>query len=171
MSLPPRRLDHAGIAARVPHSGRMCLLDSLEHWDEAAIDCRAGDHRAADHPLRSRSGLLASAAIELAGQAMALHGALLGAARAAGTPSGADRGEAGDTADAAGSGPRPGFLASVRQLRFGCWCLDDHPGPLRVQAERLAGDAGQVQYRFRVSDAGQRVLAEGRAAVFLGRIG
>lgn len=153
MSRPPASLDHAAIAARVPHHGRMCLLDSALRWDMASIECQVGDHRAADHPLRSRSGLLMCAAIEMAGQAMALHGALCAEAAAPG--------------DAAPP-PRPGFLASVRQVAFGEGRLDERPGPLRVWAERLAGDDRQVQYGFHVDDADGRSVALGRAAVFLG---
>ncbi len=152
----PATLDHAGIAARIPHAGRMCLLDALCAWDEARIECRADSHRDPAHPLRSASGLLVAAAIEYAGQAMALHGALLGeslgpslAASSPGTP----------------AAPQPGFLASVRQVRFGALRLDDRPGPLRIRAGRLAGDARQEQYTFRVDDAGGLCLAEGRATI------
>lgn len=146
---PPHTLDAAGIAERLPHAGRMCLLDGLLGWDAERIECRADSHRDPQHPLRSASGLLAPAAIEYAGQAMALHGALIAAS----------------AAPAAAGPPRPGFLASVRQVRFGPLRLDERPGPWRIVAQRLAGDERQVQYAFQVDDATGGLLAAGRATV------
>ena len=143
---PPLTLDHAGIAARIPHQGRMCLLDQLDHWTETSIECRALSHRDENNPLRTDSGLLAPCAIEYAAQAMALHGAL----------------SAGD--DAA---PSAGFLASVRSVKFSGVRLDQAAAPLRVQARHIAGDGHQRQYDFVVSDAHHGVLAAGRATVVL----
>jgi predicted hotdog family 3-hydroxylacyl-ACP dehydratase len=149
---PPATLDHAGIAARVPHSGAMCLLAALQAWDAHAIDCTATNHRDANHPLRTRSGLLAACAIEYAAQAMALHGALLGQAR--GTP------------------PAPGRLASARGVTLHRRRLDDLPAAphgddaLHIRATRQAGHALHVLYEFTVHHAGQCV-AQGRAAVVL----
>jgi predicted hotdog family 3-hydroxylacyl-ACP dehydratase len=138
------------IESLIPHSGAMCLLARLESWDAQRIVCSATNHRAADHPLRTRRGLLASCAIEYAAQAMALHGALIG--RAAGTPA------------------TPGFLASARGVRLQVLRLDDLPAApldeLRIEATRQAGDANQILYAFSVSHAG-RTLADGRAAVVL----
>jgi predicted hotdog family 3-hydroxylacyl-ACP dehydratase len=142
----PATLDHAGIALRIPHSGTMCLLDRLERWTPGEIDCAANNHTRADHPLRSASGLLAPAAIEYAAQAMALHGSLVAPP---------------------GTAPSPGYIASVRNVRFAALRLDTVAGDLTIHAERLAGGANEVLYAFRVSDAAGAVLAEGRAAVVL----
>ena len=139
-------LDQAGIARLIPHSGRMCLLARLEHWDAQTIVCSATSHRDADNPLRTASGLLTPCAIEYAAQAMALHGALIG--------------------QQAGSAASPGFLASARGLQFHRLRLDNLPGDLSIEAQRQAGDAQQILYHFRVQHAGQPV-AEGRAAVVL----
>ena len=139
-------LDRAGIAQRIPHSGTMCLLEGLHAWTSNTIDCSATSHTHADNPLRSASGLLAVNAIEYAAQAMALHGALVAAP---------------------GATPSPGYIASVRKLRFAALRLDTAPGPLNIRAERLAGGANEVLYAFSVSDAEGSVLAEGRAAVVL----
>jgi predicted hotdog family 3-hydroxylacyl-ACP dehydratase len=139
-------LDHAGIAALIPHQGAMCLLERLEHCDEASIVCVASSHRDPTHALRTASGLLSTCAVEYAAQAMALHGALLG--RDAGTPA------------------RPGYLASVRGVRLHRLRLDDLEGDLRIEARREAGNARQVLYGFAVTHAGA-AIAEGRAAVVL----
>jgi len=140
-------LDRAAIAARIPHSGPMCLLDALLSWTADEIVCRSGDPADPAHPLRLGDALPAACALEYASQAMALHGALC--------------------APAAG-GPTPGFLASARGVRLHVCRLDDAPGALRVHARRLAGDAGQAMYAFELRDAGDRALASGRATVMFG---
>lgn len=152
-SAPPATLAHEGIAARIPHSGSMCLLGRMLQWSPASITCVADNHRDTSHPLRTCSGLLAGAAIEYAAQAMALHGALIG--QAAGTPA------------------TPGFLASARGVQLHALRLDDLPRPtdgepdeLRIEAVRQAGDANQILYAFTVHHLG-RPLASGRAAVVL----
>lgn len=143
---PPQTLDRAGIARRIPHSGSMCLLDRLENWDAVAIRCSTSSHALADNPLRTASGLLAANLIEYAAQAMALHGGLL-------SPEGDE--------------PSAGFLASARNVRMSVARFDDVPGELRIDAQRLSGDANQVLYEFSVRDATDRALAEGRAVVVL----
>jgi len=143
-------LTHAGIAALIPHSGTMCLLARLLEWDADRIVCAATNHRAADHPLRTRRGLLAPVAIEYAAQAMALHGALIG--------------------QAAGAPATPGYLASTRGVQLHVLRLDDLPAAapdeLRIEATRQAGAAQQILYAFHISHAG-RPIADGRAAVVL----
>ncbi|MEK6297982.1 MAG: hydroxymyristoyl-ACP dehydratase, partial [Paraburkholderia tropica] len=46
-------LDRAWIAAHIPHSGAMCLLDSVEAWDDAQIRCLATSHLDTHNPLRA----------------------------------------------------------------------------------------------------------------------
>ena len=135
------------IAARLPHQGRMCLLEQVLSWSDADLNATASSHRRHDNPLRSASGLLAPCAVEYAAQAMALHGSLLA------------------TADAA---PRPGMLASVRNVRLGVARLDTLDDDLLIHAERLAGDDRQVLYAFHILAGATRFVAEGRATVLLG---
>jgi predicted hotdog family 3-hydroxylacyl-ACP dehydratase len=149
MTGAPRELDHAGIAARIPHAGRMGLLDRMREWSADSIRCTALNPSAADHPLRTSSGLLAPAAIEYAAQAMALHGTLIAQAQAG------------------AAAPTPGFLASVRSVRLAVQRLDDVPGELDVYAQRQAGNESQIIYAFEVRDGSGRLLVEGRATVVL----
>jgi predicted hotdog family 3-hydroxylacyl-ACP dehydratase len=146
----PATLDHPGIAARIPHRGAMCLLHRVTRWDETRVECVAINHREPRHPLRTASGLLASAAIEYAAQAMAVHGALC--------------------ASSAGSEASPGFLASARDVRLAVWRFDDlpaaDPDALLISAERQAADANRILYAFTLAHAG-RTLASGRLAVVL----
>lgn len=150
-SAAPRALDRAGIAARIPHAGSMCLLERLLAWDDRQVRCLATGHGDPAHPLRDAVlGLPSATAIEYAAQAMALHGALAGeAAAGTGVP----------------TAPTPGFLASARQVELRVARLDEVAGPIDVQAERLAGDERQALYRFALHDASGRLLVQGRAAV------
>lgn len=144
--MEPQTLDHAGIAARVPHSGAMCLLDTLRRWSADSIECSATSHRDPAHPLRNGGMLPAPTAIEYASQAMALHGTL---------------------SAAPGSAPTPGFLASVRAVRLRVPRLDDVAGELRISATRLAGDGTQALYSFSLHDESGVLLVDGRATVIL----
>ena len=142
-------LRHDDIALRIPHQGRMCLLERVVQWNVERIHCKAISHRASDNPLRAQGRLGIACGIEYAAQAMALHGALIG--------------------EAAGGNlapPRVGYLASVRSVILHASRLDDVEGDLTVSAERLMGDAGNIVYSFEVA-AGERPLLSGRATVVL----
>ena len=138
-------LDHAWIAAHIPHQGNMCLLDRVEAWSAQDIVCLASSHRDPANPLRAEGRLGAANGIEYAAQAMAIHGALL---------AGSDE------------PPRQGYLTSVRSVQVHVARLDDLAGELRIEAERLSGDGNHILYQFSLSHAG-RCLIAGRAAVVL----
>jgi predicted hotdog family 3-hydroxylacyl-ACP dehydratase len=133
------------IAALIPHSGAMCLLDSVLAWDSTSICCCTGRHRAPDNPLRHAGRLGAMSGIEFAAQAMALHGRLSGAISAR---------------------PRLGLLISLRQVECRCARLDDVREDLLVEATREMGDEDRVAYSFALS-AGAEALLRGRATVLL----
>ena len=141
---PP--LDRAWIATKIPHSGAMCLLDHVAEWDADHIRCMATSHLDVHNPLRAHGCLAAVCGIEYAAQAMAVHGALLGAA-------GQQR-------------PRAGFLASVREVDAQVARLDTLDGPLSVEAERLSGNENNILYHFALR-CDERLLLTGRAAVML----
>ena len=136
---------HDAICARLPHAGRMCLLERLESWDGDSITCIATSHRDVDNPLRRGGRLHTVAGVEYAAQAMALHGNLLSAT---------------DTL------PAIGYLASVRDLKLDLDDLGTVPEDLRVTARRLSGDASGFIYEFEIR-AGTRALLSGRLAAKL----
>lgn len=138
-------LERAWICQRIPHRGRMCLLDAVTAWSDTAIACRAASHRDPENPLREGGRLGAAAGIEYAAQAMAVHGALLAGVEAK---------------------PAHGYLASVRGVTLHVPRLDDLEGDLEIAAQRLSGDASMVLYAFAVDHRGRRLI-EGRAAVML----
>jgi predicted hotdog family 3-hydroxylacyl-ACP dehydratase len=142
-------LDRAWIAARIPHSGAMCLLDTVDAWDETHIRCTATSHRDAHNPLRSQGRLASVCGIEYAAQAMAVHGALA----------------CGQDAEPQAR-PSMGYLASVRGVEARVARLDTFEAPLTVEAERLSGDGNTVLYGFTLS-CGNELLLTGRAAVVL----
>ena len=142
----PVLMDHAGIAARIPHQGRMCLLQSLLRWSADDIVCTATSHVDAGNPLRTGGVLWSACAIEYASQAMALHGVLS-----------AQHGRA----------PRAGFLVSVRGVQLQVPRLDSAAGALQVAAFLLAGDTRQASYRFELHSATGKLLVSGRASVIL----
>jgi predicted hotdog family 3-hydroxylacyl-ACP dehydratase len=151
-------LNRAWIEARIPHQGRMCLLDEVLDWNAQHIRCRTATHRAPDNPLRSHGRLGIAGGIEYAAQAMALHGALAG---------GAAEGAADAAVDAfAGGSARVGLLASVRDVRLMVLRLDDIVSDLICEVTHLAGDSRTALYEFALRDR-DRSLLSGRASVIL----
>jgi predicted hotdog family 3-hydroxylacyl-ACP dehydratase len=153
---------HDAICARLPHAGRMCLLERLESWDEDSVTCIATSHRDADNPLRRGGHLPAVAGVEYAAQAMALHGNLLSTTD---TPTAMDGGSAGN-AGAVFRPPAIGYLASVRDLKLDLEDLGTVAEDLRVTARRLSGDTSGFIYEFEIR-AGTRALLSGRLTVKL----
>ncbi len=140
-------LDRRWIESHIPHQGRMCLLDEVLAWDLTVIRCRASTHLLPDNPLRAHGRLGAACGVEYAGQAMAVHGAIVAALT--------------------GTVARVGYLTSIRNLMLGVARLDDVAGPLLVSAQRLAGDEGSALYEFRL-EGGTQPLLSGRAGIVFG---
>jgi predicted hotdog family 3-hydroxylacyl-ACP dehydratase len=133
------------IAALIPHSGSMCLLDHVVRYDETEIHCSTGSHRNAANPLAVGGRLDTICAVEYAAQAMALHGALTG--------------------PVAGR-PTMGYLASLRDVDCDDDRLDLLEADLDITATRLHGEPGRFIYMFAVHCQGRKLLT-GRAAVVL----
>ena len=137
-------LDHAQIAARIPHAGSMCLLHEIKAWDDTLIQARALSHRSIDNPLRCPQGLGIAAGIEYAAQAMAVHGSLL-----------TNHGTA-----------QPGRLASTRGIQCRVRWLHLVTDDLSIVARKIMGDETGMVYDFEVS-AAQIILLSGRASIAL----
>lgn len=76
MAESPQRSD---IARLIPHSGGMCLLDSVARFSEEEIVCTSISHCNPDNPLLEGGALPVLALVEYAAQAAAVHAALVGA--------------------------------------------------------------------------------------------
>lgn len=138
-------VSRAEIERMIPHAGAMCLLDEVLGWNETTIRCVSRSHRGADNPLRAGAALPALCGIEYAAQAMAVHGGLCSAVQ---------------------EKPQAGYLASISDVVCHAERLDDITSELLIDAEKIAGDAERVLYRFALT-AGGRLLLRGMAAVVL----
>lgn len=134
----------AEIRTLIPHSGLMCLLDEVTHWNERSIVCISNTHRDPTNPLRRQGRLSGVHAFEYGAQAAAIHGGLR--ARAAGTIA------------------PPGYLAALRDGRLHVTRLDYIHLPLQICAKHLFGDAANTVYEFIVTAATVPV-AEGRVTI------
>jgi predicted hotdog family 3-hydroxylacyl-ACP dehydratase len=139
-------INKAEIRTLIPHSGLMCLLDSVTEWDDRSIVCISNTHRDPANPLRRHGQLSAVHALEYAAQATAVHGGL--------------------RARAAGVTASPGYLVALRDARLYVMRLDDVTSPVQVCAHRLFGEAANTVYECQVS-AGDLLLAEGRITIML----
>ena len=134
------------IRTLIPHSGLMCLLDSVIEWNDRSIICMTDTHRDPANPLRRDGRLSAVHAFEYAAQAAAVHGGL--------------------RARLAGAIAPAGYLAALRDARLHVTRLDDLGSPLQIYACRLFGEAANTVYQCRVF-SGDVLLAEGRAIIML----
>jgi len=124
----------------------MCLLESVEVWDDLTISCRTTTHRDPSNPLRFKGRLTASAGLEYAAQAMGTHVGLVNGDRQ--------------------TECRIGLVGGVRDIVFSTDRLDDLDGWLIINARRLVeGEQGYL-YHFTVSHQ-RSTLIEGRASIFV----
>ena len=136
------------ILMMIPHAGAMCLLDEVQDWGTDWVRCLSHRYADQDNPLRRPDGTLGAACgIEIAAQAMAVHGRL------------SAKPEAGS--------PVPGYLVSLREVRLAGPCLDAAAGPLVIEAKLLARNDGGAFYDFTVAARDTKLLS-GRATVLFG---
>ena len=140
------RIGKAALCQLIPHHGTMCLLDTVEQWDDTSILCLTASHRDTTNPLRRDNQLEAICGLEYAAQAMAVHVGLL--------EQGKER------------RLTVGYLGAVKNLMLRAIRLDNVKGDLTVQATRLVGEVNGFIYAFRVS-AERHELLDGRASIFL----
>jgi predicted hotdog family 3-hydroxylacyl-ACP dehydratase len=132
------------LCSLIPHTGNMCLLESVLEWSTGEIRCSATSHTDPGNPLRNNGRLAAVHLLEYGAQAMAVHGGLL--AREAGTR------------------VLPGYLAALRDVVLQQDFIDHIGSPLMVHAEMVATASDSFMYRFTVTVEGM-VLASARATV------
>jgi predicted hotdog family 3-hydroxylacyl-ACP dehydratase len=137
-------LDRSDFEHLIPHADEMCLLARVVACDETSIRCEADNHGDRANPLRNARGLPASAGIEYAAQAMALHAAL----------------------QRDGSGAiQSGAIAVLSNIEWTADFLDGVEGPLSVEATLLAGTGGGRQYSFAVGPRGAAAVITGTVVV------
>ena len=134
-------MSRGDIAALIPHHGDMLLIDSVREWNDQTIVCASNRHRNADNPLKRGGILPVASGIEFCGQAMAIHGALVGIAR-----------------------DRKGILVALRDVCFAVQRLDTSEGELLIEATSITRSADASSYGFGLECARIKLLT-GRATV------
>lgn len=134
-------------AELIPHSGDMCLIDTVYGWDDDQIYCHTQTHLNETNPLRREGRLACVHGIEYAAQAAALHGALL--------------------ARRSGMKLPAGYLAAVHNISFEISSLDTLMTPLDIMAKRLVVLDNSFIYGFELC-AGGRPVISGRLSVIIG---
>lgn len=137
-------MTHDEICSLIPHSDDMCLLDSVESWDENNIVCHSGSHLLQTNPLRRNTSLSSVHVLEYAAQVMAVHGGLH------------DREQ--------GKKMTEGYLASLRDVNLNLCELDLIENELRIDATKILSQGGNMIYTFTVTSEEVK-LASGRATV------
>ena len=137
-------IDKNTIRELIPHSGSMCLLDSVLAWDEQSILCASHTHLERTNPLRRHDHLSAIHAFEYGAQAVAIHGGL--------------------RARAAGTFAPPGYFAALRHGQLTAKTLDRFDSPLEVRANHLFSDSANCVYECHVA-ANDEVIARGRVTI------
>jgi predicted hotdog family 3-hydroxylacyl-ACP dehydratase len=144
------QIDQKEIRTLIPHSGAMCLLESVQEWGEESIICTSRTHLDRANPLRRNETLSAIHAFEYGAQAVAIHGGLR--ARRAGT-----------------SAP-PGYLAAIRDASVNVPTLDQFNCALTITAHPLFSDKANSVYNCVIS-AANRVIAQARVTIILRDVG
>ena len=137
-------IEHEELCSLIPHSFDMCLLDHVESWDQDNIVCRSRSHLLETNPLRREQSLSSVHLLEYAAQAMAVHGGLH------------DREK--------GLQMTEGYLAALRDIKINLCELDNLQSDLRIEANRILSQGGNMIYNFTVSTADTE-LVSGRATV------
>ena len=125
----------------IPHSGTMCLIDRVDHWDAHTIRCASTSHRDPNNPLRLDDELSSIHLLEYGAQAMAIHGGLLT------------------------NSPSPGVLAAVRDVNIYIEKLDRIEDEIITTANVEINTATGAIYRFTITDSDTNALLNARATI------
>ncbi|MCK4864627.1 MAG: hypothetical protein KAT06_04305 [Gammaproteobacteria bacterium] len=137
-------IEHEELCSLIPHSFDMCLLDHAESWDENNIVCHSSSHLLDTNPLRRENSLSSIHLLEYAAQAMAVHGGLHNREQ--------------------GLQMTEGYLAALRDIKINLCELDNLQTNLRIEANKILSQGGNMIYNFTVSTADTE-LVSGRATV------
>ena len=137
-------IKHDELCSLIPHSFDMCLLDRVEFWDKDKIICHSNSHLLATNPLRREDSLSSVHLLEYAAQAMAVHGGLHNRER--------------------GLEMTEGYLAALRDVNINLCELDKIQTELRIEANKILSQGGNMIYAFTVSSAETEIVS-GRATV------
>ena len=137
-------IKHNELCSLIPHSFDMCLLDRVEYWDKDKIICHSNSHLLATNPLRREDSLSSVHLLEYAAQAMAVHGGLHNREQ--------------------GLQMTEGYLAALRDVNIHLCELDKIQTELRIEANKILSQGGNMIYAFTVSSAETEIVS-GRATI------
>ncbi len=137
-------IKHNELCSLIPHSFDMCLLDRVEFWDKDKIICHSNSHLLATNPLRREDSLSSVHLLEYAAQAMAVHGGLHNREQ--------------------GLQMTEGYLAALRDVNINLCELDKIQTELRIEANKILSQGGNMIYAFTVSSAETEIVS-GRATI------
>ena len=141
-------LTKADLLGLIPHSGSMCLVDSVLAWTASHIVCASGCHRDKHNPLMTGDVLPAICGVELAAQAIAAHIAL--------------------TAPLSRQS-FIGVLGGVTNVELHVSSLETIEGDLEIMGTCLHAQERAFIYRFSLNGEGRRLVA-GRASIFIQQV-
>ncbi len=130
----------------LPHGSAMCLLCSVEHWDDASITCSTSTHREENNPLRRHGILEMLSGLEYAAQAMGIHVGL--------------------TQNISEHNASVGYLGAIRDTQVSRPTFQEIIEDLTVEATLLMEQHLSFIYTFSIK-AGKDVLLQGRASIFV----
>lgn len=120
------RLSKQEIEALIPHSGTMCLIDSVEKWSHESILCRTRSHLDNNNPLLINNELNPIHLLEYGAQAMAIHSGLISRTSI------------------------HGYLAALSNARFHIFSLQDIQCDLLIEANSLLTSERGAIYEYTI---------------------
>jgi predicted hotdog family 3-hydroxylacyl-ACP dehydratase len=130
------------IEQRLPHAGKMSLLNKIIIVDKYTLTAQAKNHLEPHNPLSIKGKINSINGIEYAAQAMALHGSLLSAKVSV------------------------GYIASIRNIELKSPFFPKINEPLQIHVVKLMGNKTGFTYQFDVQ-CQQIELISGKITVFL----
>jgi predicted hotdog family 3-hydroxylacyl-ACP dehydratase len=132
-------LNRDQIMAMIPHGNSMCMLSSVESWNNDSIHCSSKYFACNENPLFEMNATNSVLFIEYAAQAAAVHASLLQS----------QLGEA-----------RPAYIGAVKQIEL-LASVRDLQSAIDIKATCLLNDRSGAIYEFEVNQ-GSLALLRGR---------
>ncbi len=134
------------LAKFLPHGHNMCLLSSVEDWDEISIVCFTSTHRDQDNPLRRHGTLEMLSGLEYAAQTMGVHVGL--------------------TQNISEHNASIGYLGAIRDIQVYCSTFQQIPEDLIIEAKLILEQPMSFIYTFSIKVL-ENILLQGRASIFI----
>jgi len=141
-------LNSQEIEQRLPHAGKMSLLDKVTYADRLTLSASAVSHLSSDNPLRFNHKLSSINGIEYAAQAMAIHGFLLSELKQT------------------EASTKTGYIATIRNIDIFTPFFPETESVIKIEVKQLMSDTNGFTYQFHISD-GKKTLISGKITVFL----